>query len=90
MSSVDAYRASFDERVFEVLRPAAASVPALGARLDEAGLVPDDLVDVSSLDRLPVLTKDEIVDLQAKDPPFGGLLAPGAKVRRIFQSPGPL
>lgn len=89
-AAVDTYRASFDERVFEVLRPAAAAVPALGARLAEAGLVPDDLVDVASLDRLGVLTKDELVDLQAKDPPFGGLLAPGAKVRRIFQSPGPL
>ena len=89
-SALDAYRAGFDERVFEVLRPAANTVPALTARLGEAGLVPDDLVDVAALDRLGVLSKDDLIDLQAKDPPFGGLLAPGAKVRRIFQSPGPL
>jgi phenylacetate-CoA ligase len=89
-AALETYRASFDERVFEVLRPAAESVPALAARLGEAGLVPDDLVDIAALDRLPVLTKDELVDLQTKDPPFGGLLAPGARVRRIFQSPGPL
>ena len=90
MTPLEVYRASFDERVFEILRPAAQSVPALAARLGEAGLVPDDLVDVSALDRVPVLSKDELVDLQAKDPPFGGLLTPGATVRRIFQSPGPL
>ena len=90
MSSLEEYRATFDERVFDVLRPAAEVVPALGARLAEVGLLPDDLVDVAALDRLPVLSKDELLDLQAKDPPFGGYLAPGTKIRRIFQSPGPL
>jgi len=88
--TVEAYRAAFDERVFDVLRPAADVVPALAARLAAAGLVPDDLVDVAALDRLPVLSKDDLIDLQAKEPPFGGLLAPGTAVRRIFQSPGPL
>jgi phenylacetate-CoA ligase len=87
---LEEYRASFDERVFEVLRPAASEVPALGARLAEAGLMPDDLVDLAALDRLPILSKDDLIDLQAKDPPFGGMLAPGATVRRIFQSPGPI
>jgi phenylacetate-CoA ligase len=90
VSSLEAYRATFDERVFDVLRPAASVVPALAARLAEAGLVPDDLVDVAAVDRLPVLSKDDLIDLQAKDPPFGGLLAPGAEIRRIFQSPGPI
>lgn len=90
MSSLEAYRRGFDERVFEVLRPAAQVVPALGARIAAAGLVPDDLVDVAAVDRLPILSKDDLIDLQAKEPPFGGFLAPGAKIRRIFQSPGPI
>ena len=90
MTALETYRAAFDERVFEVLRPAANVVPAFGARLAAAGLVPDDLVDVAAVDRLPILSKDDLLDLQAKDPPFGGLLAPGASVRRIFQSPGPI
>ena len=90
MSSLEEYRAAFDERVFDVLRPAAEAIPAFGARLAEAGLLPDDLVDVAALDRMPVLSKDDLIDLQAKDPPFGGYLAPGTRVRRIFQSPGPL
>ena len=90
MSSLEAYRASFDERVFDVLRPAADAVPALAARVAQAGMVPDDLVDVAAVDRLAVLSKDDLIDLQAKDPPFGGGLAPGARIRRIFQSPGPI
>ena len=89
-TTLEGYRADFDQRVFDVLRPAADVVPALADRLAAAGLVPDDLVDVAALDRLPVLSKDDLIDLQAKEPPFGGLLAPGTAVRRIFQSPGPL
>jgi phenylacetate-CoA ligase len=90
VTSLEGYRAAFDERVFGVLRPAAHVVPALAARLADAGLVPDDLVDVAAVDRLGVLSKDDLIDLQAKEPPFGGFLAPGATIRRIFQSPGPI
>jgi phenylacetate-CoA ligase len=88
--AVTAYVRRCDERVAAVLPQAARRVEAFQARLAQAGLVPDDLVDVAALDRLPVLSKDELVDLQAAEPPFGGLLAPGASLRRLFQSPGPL
>lgn len=90
MTALEAYRAAFDERVFEILRPAAVAVPALAARLAQAGMVPDDLVDVAAVDRLAILSKDDLIDLQAKDPPFGGLVDPGSRIRRIFQSPGPI
>ena len=88
--AIAAYVRRCDERVAAVLPEAARRVSAFEARLTRAGLVSDDLVDVAALDRLPVLSKDELVDLQAAEPPFGGLLAPGAPVRRLFQSPGPL
>jgi len=65
-------------------------VPALADRVRAAGLTPDDLVSTAALDRLPVLPKDALVDLQATNPPFGGMLEPGTPVRRIFQSPGPI
>jgi phenylacetate-CoA ligase len=42
------------------------------------------------VDRLAILSKDDLIDLQAKDPPFGGLVDPGSRIRRIFQSPGPI
>jgi phenylacetate-CoA ligase len=68
----------------------AAAVPALRRRIEAAGLRPDDLADLEALARIPVLSKDELLELQHADPPFGGLLAAGARPRRIFQSPGPL
>jgi phenylacetate-CoA ligase len=90
MATVAEYTASFEARAREVLVPAAGVVPALADRLAAAGLSARDLGSVVSLRRLPVLTKDDLLELQAKAPPFGGLLAPGTPLRRIFQSPGPL
>lgn len=80
----------FDRAVAELLSEAAARVAPLDARIRAAGLVPEDLADVASLDRLPVLDKDELLELQAASPPFGNLVAPGFRPRRLFQSPGPL
>ena len=66
-------------------------MPAFAERLraadvDAAGGPPG----VALLDRVPVLSKDDLVARQSAEPPFGGLLAAAARVRRVFQSPGPL
>jgi phenylacetate-CoA ligase len=90
VTSPEEYAASFDERVGKFLSQVVRTVPALAERLRSAGLRPDDFHSVSALDQLPVCTKDELCNAQARHPPFGGNLAPGARVRRIFQSPGPL
>jgi len=89
-SPVSAYARSFDERIATVVAPAAERVSALGDRVREAGLEPSELTTIDELDRIPVLTKDDLVEVQAAAPPFGGLLGADASVRRIFQSPGPL
>ncbi len=65
--------------------------PGFARRLDEAGLRPEDIRTEEDLARIPVLRKDDLVELQAQDPPFGGLLAvPVTHLKRIFQSPGPI
>lgn len=81
---------TMDARVAAVIREAAERVPAFGARLADAGLSPGDVGGVRELDALPIQSKDDILALQRDDPPFGGLLAPDAAVRRVFQSPGPI
>jgi phenylacetate-CoA ligase len=87
---IESYARSFDERVASVLGDAGRRVEALDARLRSAGLEPGELRAVEALERLPVLNKDELIELQAAAPPFGGLLASEAAPRRLFQSPGPL
>lgn len=78
-----------DRRVSDLLAQA-ADVPGLADRLTRAGVDPYAVRGVADLSAIPVLPKDAVVAQQAQDPPFGGLLAPGARVARVFQSPGPL
>jgi len=49
------------------------------------------ITDRAALAALPLVRKSDLLDLQAGDPPFGGLTteAPG-NLARIFQSPGPI
>jgi phenylacetate-coenzyme A ligase PaaK-like adenylate-forming protein len=86
---LSAYARSFDGRMASLVA-AADRVPAFRERLRAAIVEPSELTSVDALDRIPVLTKDDLVEVQATAPPFGGLLAAGASVRRMFQSPGPL
>ena len=69
----------------------ADSAPGFARRLDQAGIDPQRVHSIDDLNSLPVIRKDDLADLQAKDPPFGGFLAcqPG-ELKRIFQSPGPI
>ncbi|GAB4491783.1 MAG: AMP-binding protein [Anaerolineales bacterium] len=69
----------------------AARAPGFARRLAQAGLSAADLRTAADLAALPVIRKDDLVQLQAADPPFGGFLAcaPG-ELKRIFQSPGPI
>ncbi len=65
--------------------------PALAARLEAAGLTASDLATPGALDRLPVLTKPRLMELQAADPPFAGYLSvPVEEVAHLYASPGPI
>jgi phenylacetate-CoA ligase len=89
-TSVAAYAGGLDDAVTRVVQESAANVPAFAARLSAAGLDAGSIRGVADLAALPVLTKDDVLSHQQDDPPFGGLLAPGARVDRVFQSPGPI
>ena len=56
-----------------------------------AGIEPGDVRSRTDLARLPVTRKADLLELQAGDPPFGGLAAakPGS-LARVFASPGPI
>ena len=52
---------------------------------------PEDIVDRRTLSELPLIRKSELIELQRRDPPFGGFVAaPMPALRRIFMSPGPI
>ncbi|MCG8422468.1 MAG: AMP-binding protein [Proteobacteria bacterium] len=77
--------------VHELVSHHYAHAPGFAARMSAAGIGPDDIRSPADLEALPVLRKEALIELQAENPPFGGLLScePG-QLKRIFQSPGPI
>jgi phenylacetate-CoA ligase len=52
---------------------------------------PEDVVDRWALAQLPLTRKSELIELQHRDPPFGGFASvPISALRRVFVSPGPI
>ena len=72
-----------------LLRHAIDNSPHYAAALK--GIDPDQVIDRAALARLPVLRKAELIELQQRQLPFGGLTAtPASRLARIFASPGPI
>ena len=56
-----------------------------------AAVRPEEVADRRALAQLPLIRKTELIELQRRDPPFGGFAAvPISALRRIFASPGPI
>ena len=73
----------------QIIAAAKQHAPAYGERL--ADVRPADISDRAALAGLPVTRKSDLVELQRRAPPFGGLAAvPLASLGRIFASPGPI
>jgi phenylacetate-CoA ligase len=52
-----------------------AKVPWQAKRLRDAGVTPDSIQTLDDVRRIPYLTRDEWMDAQLEDPPFGSILA---------------
>ncbi len=56
-----------------------------------ADIAPTDIANREALTQIPVTRKSDLIELQKKDPPLGGLTTRSTgKLKRIFQSPGPI
>jgi len=67
------------------------NAPAVKERFDKAGVKPADVKSADDLEKVSILRKDDLIELQKKNPPFGGYLAvPISKLERVYQSPGPI
>jgi len=60
-------------------------------RLDAVNVKPTDIRTVKDLEKIPVISKDELIDLRNSNPPWGGILGVRReKIPKIFMSPGPI
>src|SRR5947207_2281112 len=79
------------KRMREVYTGAVALAPALRARFEAARLSPEALQSVEDLNRITVLKKEGLMELQQLQPPFAGYLAcRPEEIGHIYVSPGPI
>jgi phenylacetate-CoA ligase len=80
-----------DEKLKKIIRYAYKNSRAFRNKMDSVGATPSAIETIQDLGRLPVTPKNNLIELQKEDPPFGGFEGiPLAKLRRIFVSPGPI
>lgn len=60
-------------------------------KMDSSGLIPKDIQAIKDLEKISITKKADLVELQRKNPPFGGLEGVSInELRRIYISPGPI
>ena len=51
---------------------------------------PSSITSINDIAKLPITRKSELIELQKKDQPFGGLTAKDINLSHVFASPGPI
>jgi phenylacetate-CoA ligase len=57
---------------------------------DALGLKPADVCSVADLEKIPVISREQVIDFELQNLPFGGFCRTDADIDRIFTSPGPV
>jgi phenylacetate-CoA ligase len=80
-----------NENLYQTAGYAYRNSPFARNILDKAGIRPFSIRTAKDLELLPITRKNDLIEAQKANPPFGGLLAvPLEDVERIFISPGPI
>jgi len=80
-----------NSRLRELVAYAHEKAPTMKARLDKAKINPSAVFGIKDLENLPILRKDDLVELYKANPPFGGLVTVAPQdLDRIYVSPGPI
>ena len=87
--SADAREASLLDALSGQVANAKLGAPYFTKLLED--IAPEEINSREALAQLPVTRKSDLIELQKKTPPFGGLTTRSSgKLKRIFQSPGPI
>ena len=87
--SADEREADLMARLAGQIANAKQNAPYFTERL--ADIDPQAVTTREALARVPVTRKSDLIQLQKKSPPLGGLTTqPSGKLKRLFQSPGPI
>lgn len=87
----DALRAWHNDQVRRIVSHAYQHAPGVRQIMERVAVTPRSIQGVNDLVKIPVTRKDDLIELQRANPPFGGFLGiPVEQVKRLYLSPGPL
>lgn len=80
-----------NEKLSLTVENAYLNASAVKKLFDKAGVSPAQVRRVKDLEKLPIIRKTDLIEMQKADPLYGGFLAiPPGDVERVFISPGPI
>lgn len=88
--SKDMRREYYNQRLVEMVKLGYDRSSRVKNMFDETGIRPVDIQSTDDLEKLPVISRERLVEIQASEPPFGGFADKDASIERIFTSPGPV
>jgi len=79
-----------DRRLSAMTKEAYRHSPRVKEIFDAHRVAPSDIANAGDLEKLPVISREEVVRLEQEKPPYGGFARLDADIDRIFISPGPV
>ncbi len=80
-----------DKKLREQVAYAYQHSPAVKTIFDKAKIKPGDIKTTKDLEKLPIIRKTDLLEMQKANLPFGGIIGmPKEDIERVFISPGPI
>ncbi|HON57897.1 MAG TPA: AMP-binding protein [Smithella sp.] len=79
-----------DKALAEMVRLGYEKSVRLRKMLDDAAIDPEEITSREDLERLPVTSREKLVEMEQLYPPYAGFENPDIPIDRIFTSPGPV
>ena len=80
----------YDRRLSEMVNLGYQKSEKVKDILDKLNVSPLNIKTLSDIEKLPIISREKLVELEAAEPPFGGLCDRDIEIDRIFTSPGPV
>jgi phenylacetate-CoA ligase len=80
----------YNQSLAKMVRRGYQKSPTVKKIFDERNLQPSEIKSVKDLEKLPVISREQLVKLEIENPPYAGLCAKDMETDRIFTSPGPV
>jgi phenylacetate-CoA ligase len=80
----------YNQSLVKMVRLGYKKSPRIKKTFDERNLHPSEIKSIKDLEKLPVISREELVRFEKENPPYAGFCANDMNTDRIFTSPGPV